>query len=133
MGDGHTQECDTGNVCQCIFAHEVDQKFERCERKGVFFLEMMIFVFEMRGFFDDLGKKHQWDDAKRDQHISKDWMSFQFNASDQEKHEHTRETTDEGTDCPVQPDTERTLDFRLQANHRRDGRIKRRTGSDIKK
>ena len=131
--DGHTQKSDAGNVRQCVLAHEIDEIFEGRKCKRVFFFLFGAGDFEMGRFFDDLGKKHEWNDAKRDQQIGKDGMRLEFNAPDQEKHEHAGETADKGADCPVQPDTERTLDFRLQANHRRDGRIKRRTGSDIKK
>lgn len=101
--------------------------------KGCFSSCLGLVILKWGRFFDDLGKKHEWNDAKRDQQIGKDGMRLEFDATDQEKHEHAGETADKGADCPVQPDTERTLDFRLQANHRRDGRIKRRTGSDIKK
>ncbi len=131
--DSHTQESDTGNVRQGVFAHEIDEILEWSKRKGVFFGQRVVFMFEMMWFFDDLCQKHQRDDAKRNQEIGQNGMGIEIDAPNQEKHKHTGETTDEGTDCPVQSDTERTLDFRLQADHGRDGRIERRTGSDVEK
>ncbi len=86
-----------------------------------------------RFFLDDFSQIHQRNNAQGNQQIGPDRAGLEIDAANEKENGHTGETADQCADCPVQTDTECALDFRLDTDNRRDGRIERRPGPDIEK
>ena len=132
VSDRHAQKSDTGDVGQCVFAHEFDKEFERRDGQRMFAVRRAG-KGESRFFLDDFRQIHQRDDTGRYQQIGPDRTGFQRNATDEKQDAHTCETADQRAYRPVQADAESAPDFRLDTNHRRDRRIERCPGTDIEK
>lgn len=129
--DGDTQECDTGDVGQSAFPHEVGQKDQGRDRKE--FSQVVFFLQDSgeRIFLDGFRDIHQRQNTERYQQILQHRESENAEFADDEQDGHTGQTTDQCADCPVHADAERAFDFRLQTNDRGDTGIERNPGSDI--
>ena len=129
--DGDTQECDTGDVGQSAFPHEVGQEDQGGDRKE--FSQVVFFLQDSgeRIFLDGFRDIHQRQNTERYQQILQHRESENAEFADDEQDGHTGQTTDQRADCPVHADAERAFDFRLQTNDRGDTGIERNPSSDI--
>ena len=129
--DGDTQKCDTGDVGQGAFPHEVGQKDQGRDRKE--FSQVAFFLQDggERIFLDGFRDIHQRQDTERYQQILQHREPENAEFADDEQDGHAGQTADQRADRPVHADAERAFDFRLQTNDRGDTGIERNAGSDI--